>query len=337
MEAKKILPLTSLQLCWILEAIEELCQQPIRIRWKRICQEVLYYLKESVSFAEKVKALRNIPVPDLKIKAHKVLINPLFAENALTDFDQGTLDDLIEQPGKWQEFGAFYLKFMKWDKLFCCRPLYAKGYGGWLSIKNLPLDYWNNQTFEDEEVELARKVADPICRKLLCQIRKFQQFKVLETIGKYSEVVGQPLPLSHSINLWAVQRSSPISKASDSHVYIISPGCTKATQRSSPISTMQEKASNSGINDKGISLNGDGPTFGNSSDKAEDCTQALVPAPSTGSASQSLLPPQFEHSVFSLPTLRSTAVESPEVVIGDWPAMVIGSGVRKLTDELNNS
>ena len=78
----------------------------------------------------------------------EVLINPLFAENALTDFDQGTLDDLIEQPGKWQEFGAFYLKFMKWDKLFCCRPLYAKGYGGWLSIKNLPLDYWNNQTFE---------------------------------------------------------------------------------------------------------------------------------------------------------------------------------------------
>lgn len=28
------------------------------------------------------------------------------------------------------------------------RPLVIEGYGSWISIKNLPLDYWNRKTFE---------------------------------------------------------------------------------------------------------------------------------------------------------------------------------------------
>ena len=54
-----------------------------------------------------------------------------------------------------------------------------------------PVDVKLNQVMQDEEVELGRKVAAPICQKALCQIRNFQQFKVSETIRKYSEVVGQ--------------------------------------------------------------------------------------------------------------------------------------------------
>lgn len=31
----------------------------------------------------------------------KVIINPLFAKNALIKFDHGNLDELINFPGKW--------------------------------------------------------------------------------------------------------------------------------------------------------------------------------------------------------------------------------------------
>ena len=72
----------------------------------------------------------------------EVLINLLFAEYDLIDLDQGLLDELIKQPEKWQEFGAFHLKFEKWAKVAHSRPLYARGCGECISIKNLPLDYW---------------------------------------------------------------------------------------------------------------------------------------------------------------------------------------------------
>lgn len=77
-----------------------------------------------------------------------IIINPMFAENALIKLDQGSFEELIRNLGKWQEIKSFHLKFEKWDKLTHNRPLYSKGYGGWISIKNLPLDYWNKQTFK---------------------------------------------------------------------------------------------------------------------------------------------------------------------------------------------
>lgn len=77
-----------------------------------------------------------------------VIISPLFAENALVDMDRGPLNELLENPGKWQKFGAFHLKFEKWNRCSHSRPIYSKGYGGWISIRNLALDYWSRQTFE---------------------------------------------------------------------------------------------------------------------------------------------------------------------------------------------
>ena len=76
------------------------------------------------------------------------VINPFFANNALIELERGPLKEFIESPGRWQCFGAFHLKFEKWNNLIHGRPLYLKGYGGWISIKNLPLDYWCNKTFE---------------------------------------------------------------------------------------------------------------------------------------------------------------------------------------------
>ena len=38
-----------------------------------------------------------------------VIISPLFGENTLVDMDCGPLNDLLENLGKWQKFGAFHL------------------------------------------------------------------------------------------------------------------------------------------------------------------------------------------------------------------------------------
>ena len=77
-----------------------------------------------------------------------VIINPLTAESATIHLDQGELEALVEHPGKWQECGRFHLKFEKWNKKIDGHPNVLKGYGGWISIENLPLDYWSRQTFE---------------------------------------------------------------------------------------------------------------------------------------------------------------------------------------------
>lgn len=78
----------------------------------------------------------------------KVIINPLFDENALIKIDQGNLEEMIEAPRKWKEFGPYHLLFNRWNKLLRSRPLIVKGFGGWIKIKNLPLDYWCKATFE---------------------------------------------------------------------------------------------------------------------------------------------------------------------------------------------
>ena len=44
--------------------------------------------------------------------------------------------------------GNFHFKFERWDNLKHSRLLVKKGYGSWLKIKNLPLDYWCRSTFE---------------------------------------------------------------------------------------------------------------------------------------------------------------------------------------------
>ncbi|TYJ98823.1 putative serine/threonine protein kinase IREH1 [Cucumis melo var. makuwa] len=68
-------------------------------------------------------------------------IVPLFDENALISLDQGSIKDFISGDGIWQSTGSFHHKFEKWDKLKHNQPLVMKGFGGWLIIKNLPLDY----------------------------------------------------------------------------------------------------------------------------------------------------------------------------------------------------
>ena len=65
----------------------------------------------------------------------------LFNENGPISLDQGSIKDPICNEGKWQALSSFHLKFERWDKHKHSRPLTMKGYGGWLKIKNLPLDY----------------------------------------------------------------------------------------------------------------------------------------------------------------------------------------------------
>lgn len=77
----------------------------------------------------------------------KIVINPLFHENALISLDQGSIKDIINEEGKWQVMGSFHLKFDKWDKHKHSRLLVTKGFG-WLKIKNRPLHYRCRKTFE---------------------------------------------------------------------------------------------------------------------------------------------------------------------------------------------
>ncbi|TYJ98681.1 protein CHROMATIN REMODELING 20 isoform X4 [Cucumis melo var. makuwa] len=70
------------------------------------------------------------------------------AENALIRLSYGILEELTERPGKWQAFGNFHLKFEKWNKMKHNHPNVVCGYWGWISMRNLPLDYWCRKIFE---------------------------------------------------------------------------------------------------------------------------------------------------------------------------------------------
>lgn len=63
-------------------------------------------------------------------------------------YRQGSVEDFIQDSGKWQEIGPFHLKFEKWNKFKHSIPKVMKGFGGWIKIRNLPLDYWCKKTFE---------------------------------------------------------------------------------------------------------------------------------------------------------------------------------------------
>ena len=78
----------------------------------------------------------------------KIIINPLFVENALIKLDEGSLKEFVGKEAVWQVMGPFPLKFEKWSKSKHSRPSIIEGYGGWIKIKTLPLDYWSNQTFK---------------------------------------------------------------------------------------------------------------------------------------------------------------------------------------------
>lgn len=78
----------------------------------------------------------------------EVILKPIFPENALLKLEEGSIVDLLDQTGVWKEMGPFHLLFKKWNKFNHGRPLLMKGYGSWLKIKDLPLDYWCRRTFK---------------------------------------------------------------------------------------------------------------------------------------------------------------------------------------------
>ena len=77
-----------------------------------------------------------------------MIINLLFAENALIKLAKGSLEEFVGKEEVWQVMGHFHLKFEKLSKSKHSRPSVIGGYGGWIKIKNLPLDYWSNQTLK---------------------------------------------------------------------------------------------------------------------------------------------------------------------------------------------
>ena len=54
---------------------------------------------------------------------------------------EGSLEEFVGKEEVWQVMGPFHLKFEKWSKNKHSRPCFIEGYGGWIKIKNLSLDY----------------------------------------------------------------------------------------------------------------------------------------------------------------------------------------------------
>ena len=64
----------------------------------------------------------------------KIIIDQLFAENALIKLAKGSLEEFIRKE-LWQVMGPFHLKFEKWSKSKHSRPSIVEGYRGWIKIK----------------------------------------------------------------------------------------------------------------------------------------------------------------------------------------------------------
>ena len=78
----------------------------------------------------------------------KIIINPLFVDKAIVKVKQGHIKYLIITQGKWYDNGKYHLLFEKWDVIKHSRPFLIKGFGGWFSIKILPLDLWRRDILE---------------------------------------------------------------------------------------------------------------------------------------------------------------------------------------------
>ena len=125
-----------------------------------------------------------------KLSQTRIVMNPLYNDNALVSFDKVSIKDFIGEKGKWQARGYFHLKFEKWDPLQYSRPLVIKGYGGWIKIKNLPLDFWQRSTFEaigehfGDLIDIATKTLNLIsCSEAWILVKKKNCGFVSSTIG----------------------------------------------------------------------------------------------------------------------------------------------------------
>ena len=89
------------------------------------------------------------------IKAHledlfniNININPLYADKAVIKVPKAKVEDVIITPGKWFNYKKFHLLFEKWDDDKHSRATHIIGYGGCLSVKNLPLNLWRKDVFK---------------------------------------------------------------------------------------------------------------------------------------------------------------------------------------------
>ena len=76
------------------------------------------------------------------------IINPLFVDKATVKVKQDHIEDMTKSPEKWYYYGKYHLRFEKWDSIKHSMSSLIKGFGGWLSIKNLHLDLWRRDILQ---------------------------------------------------------------------------------------------------------------------------------------------------------------------------------------------
>lgn len=74
-----------------------------------------------------------------------IVINPFSDDKALVKCNK-EVDSKFK--GHWCGFGEFHLKLEPWSELDHSLPKVISSYGGWVSIKNLPMPFWKNSVFE---------------------------------------------------------------------------------------------------------------------------------------------------------------------------------------------
>lgn len=76
----------------------------------------------------------------------RIAINPFMDDKAMIKCDGGFSSFTF--PGKWRNYSDLHFKLEHWSEKFHSHQEVIRSYGGWPSIKNLPLRYWRSAVFE---------------------------------------------------------------------------------------------------------------------------------------------------------------------------------------------
>lgn len=126
-----------------LQKVDSDKSSPIQSYWVRKEHEALRLDLENLWIVSRLFAHNEWKEIKATFEDHfqsKVLINPLFDDKTLIKIGKDICDIPNVSIEKWKSFGDYHLCIEKLSRKFHSHPNWIKGYGGWISIKNLLLE-----------------------------------------------------------------------------------------------------------------------------------------------------------------------------------------------------